>query len=331
MKQFFIISFCQVFVADSSVYIEALNTSIYSAGDSGYTHLHSILQPPSLSYLYRRMQDQDHVRLLTLEADAIFGLHDQSPSSSSSDPRPPHRILREPSLHALLVWSPRGVVTALSPSLSQQLTDAPESVVSHAAASIVEIARFRLQASSTLAMAPTCMVHLQDALGLPSHAIAGGPTWIVPDALRAAAAATNIDLPTGVRMVTSLGDREVVAGLPRPETWDEAEWAQLIAGTERNAPWAMAVYTDGEEKEEIVCICHTPARNAQVAEAGIWTQPDWRGKGLAGKTVAAWATAHPAETRTLFYSAARENAASQAVARKLGLHEFGYIWKLLVV
>lgn len=82
------------------------------------------------------------------------------------------------------------------------------------------------------------------------------------------------------------------------------------------------------EDDEVVCTCHTPARNAQVAEAGVWTRDDWRGRGLASRMVTAWATMHAPET-TLFYSTDKENAASQAVARKLALREFGYIWKLM--
>ncbi|KAJ4155982.1 hypothetical protein LMH87_001199 [Akanthomyces muscarius] len=270
------------------------------------------------------MQDPDHVRLLTLEADAIFGLE---PPSSSPQP-PSHRIMRDPALHALLIWSSRGVVTALSRALTTQLAVDPDSVVSQAAASIAALARFRLQASSTLAMAPAYLVHLQDALGLPSHAIAGGPTWIVPDTLRTAPYSIE-GLPAGVRIVTSLGeeDREWAKGLSRPGNWEAEEWAQLLAATETNAPWAMAVLADDGE---VVCICHTPARNAQVVEAGVWTRDDWRGRGLAPRTVAAWATTHAPDT-TLFYSTAKDNAASQAVARKLGLREFGYIWKLLAV
>lgn len=270
------------------------------------------------------MQDPEHVRLLALEADAIFGLEPSSSDNSS------HRVLRDPTLHALLIWSSRGVVTALSRTLATQLADDPDGIVSQAAGSIATLARFRLQASSTLAMAPAYLVHLQDALGLPGHAIAGGPTWIVPDALRATPYSMQ-GLPRGVRIVTSLRDAEraLVTQLPRPVTWHEAEWAQLLAaGT--NVPWAMAIYEE-EKQGEVVCLCHTPARNAQAAEAGVWTRDDWRGQGLAPRTVAAWATTHAPDTTTLFYSAARENAASQAVARKLGLREFGYIWKLLAV
>lgn len=127
-----------------------------------------------------------------------------------------------------------------------------------------------------------------------------------------------------------------MARLERPRSWGADEWAQLVAATGPDAPWAMAVYHDEESAEDqvgaqIACICHTPARNAQVVEAGIWTREDMRGKGLAPATVAAWATLHPPEITTLFYSTSKENTASQAVARKLGLHEFGYIWKLLVV
>ncbi|OAA53570.1 Acyl-CoA N-acyltransferase [Cordyceps fumosorosea ARSEF 2679] len=273
------------------------------------------------------MANDNHVRLLTLEADAIFGL-EPTPTSSS-------HVLRDPALHALLICSVRhagGVVTALSPSLASRCAASPETVVARAAAALADLPRlFRLRADG--AAPPAVLVHLQDALGLPSHAIAGGPTWIVPDAMRRAFSwAGGEGLPAGVRVVTSAreGDRALVAGLSRPSTWEEAGWAEAM--TAPGAPtWAVAVYEEGGAVGEIVCVCHTPARNDEVAEAGIWTREDWRGRGLAARTVAAWATAHPPQTRTLFYSTARENAASQAVARTLGLEEFGYIWKLLVI
>lgn len=281
-----------------------------------------------------------HLRLLTLEADAIFGFEpanipSQSSSSSSSSSvsssdGATHRVLRDPSLHALLIWSAHGVVTALSPAISANLTEHPQHITSQAAASLVDLALFRVQVSSTLAMVPASLVHLQDALGLPARAIAGGPTWIVPDAMRRGGFKGTFPDGVRIRKSTIREDRRAMARVHRPEGWEADEWTQLIRGDE-SRPWAMAVYHDESSKGEIVCICHTPARNDVVAEAGIWTRKDWRGRGLAASTVAAWATTHGPDTATLFYSTSRENVASQAVARKLGLEEFGYIWKLLVM
>ncbi|TQV93712.1 acetyltransferase (GNAT)domain-containing protein [Cordyceps javanica] len=322
-------------------------------------------------------QDQEHVRLLTLEADAIFGLEPEPPSSPSSSsplsssssssqqpqpqqPLPSHHILREPSsLHALLAWSSRGVITALSRPLTAQRDADPDSIVARAADAVAGLARFRLHARSggggsghglAVAAPPACLVHLQDALGLPGHAVAGGPTWIVPASMRVGGGGggggSNADaygiLPPGVRIVTSarVEDRALVARLPRPESWREAEWAALVeAAGAATAPWAMAVHeAGGGGGGEVVSVCHTSARNAHAVEAGVWTRADWRGRRLAPRTVAAWAATYPPDTTTttttemtLFYSTSKENTASQAVAQRLGLLPFGYMWKLMVV
>jgi hypothetical protein len=75
-----------------------------------------------------------------------------------------------------------------------------------------------------------------------------------------------------------------------------------------------------------VCFC---ARNAETAaEAGLETAAAFRGRGFAPRVTAAWATAIRASGRIPLYSTSWSNAASLAVARKLGLVQYASDWSL---
>lgn len=102
--------------------------------------------------------------------------------------------------------------------------------------------------------------------------------------------------------------------------WEPAEWADLLAG--RLGPWAIAYAAD-----RVTAVCHTPRARRGGAEAGVWTRPEDRGRGLATEVTTAWvAAAH--RLGHLFYSHHHDNLASRAVARRLGATPLGWSWKL---
>ncbi|MEW2530645.1 GNAT family N-acetyltransferase [Streptomyces sp. NPDC047071] len=143
-------------------------------------------------------------------------------------------------------------------------------------------------------------------------AIDGGPSWVFP---------AHVDVPPAPLpvVVSTVEGRRAAQRFVRPDTWQPDEWGELIGG--RLGEWAMAVHGRAP-----VSICHTPAASATAAEAGIWTRPDFRGRGLAPACVAAWSHRERRNKEVLFYSTTDTNLASQSVARRLGLRRLGWIW-----
>jgi len=77
------------------------------------------------------------------------------------------------------------------------------------------------------------------------------------------------------------------------------------------------------EENRAVSVCRSVRITTEAHEAGVETLPDFRGKGYAGDVVAAWALLARAVGVIPLYSTSWENAASQAVARKLELKCYG--------
>lgn len=86
----------------------------------------------------------------------------------------------------------------------------------------------------------------------------------------------------------------------------------------------MAIFEDGVP----ISICFCARVSELVAEAGVETAPEFRGRGIAGLATAAWATAIQASGRTPIYSTSWSNGPSLAVARKLGLVACASYWNL---
>jgi RimJ/RimL family protein N-acetyltransferase len=125
-----------------------------------------------------------------------------------------------------------------------------------------------------------------------------GPAWQCPESILA---------PTDAILV-GLKEREVLR--------EHFPWT--AAHLEAQQPCA-AVLEDGVA----VSICFSSRLTRDAAEAGLFTVEAFRGRGYAGKVVAAWARAVHASGRTPLYSTSWDNVASQAVARKLGLVLYG--------
>ncbi|MGH2550870.1 MAG: GNAT family N-acetyltransferase, partial [Thermomicrobiales bacterium] len=72
-----------------------------------------------------------------------------------------------------------------------------------------------------------------------------------------------------------------------------------------------------------VSACYSSRIDDLSAEAGLWTHPDFRGRGLARYVTQSWAAGVFESGRIPFYSTSFDNLASQSVARKLGLIQIG--------
>jgi hypothetical protein len=72
-----------------------------------------------------------------------------------------------------------------------------------------------------------------------------------------------------------------------------------------------------------VSVCCSVRTTPCADEAGVETAPGYRGHGYAAQVVVAWATEVRGQGRIPLYSTSWGNAASQAIARKLGLRRYG--------
>jgi len=129
-----------------------------------------------------------------------------------------------------------------------------------------------------------------------------GPAYRFPDELPPIA-------PTVTRMTRT--DLHLL----RLMNWDLDRTAQDF---ERYEPF-MAVIED----DAAVSLCHSARLTDHAAEAGVETLEAYRGRGYASVVAAGWAHAIRATGRIPLYSTSWDNLASQAVARRLRLVQYG--------
>jgi GNAT acetyltransferase len=83
-------------------------------------------------------------------------------------------------------------------------------------------------------------------------------------------------------------------------------------------PWCVAL-----DAGEIASMCFAARLGAKGAEAGVYTFPQYRGRGLAAAVTASWSSMPALKDRALFYSTSTSNRSSQRVAARLGLRQIG--------
>lgn len=103
----------------------------------------------------------------------------------------------------------------------------------------------------------------------------------------------------------------------------DGPFASLRPWLARSLP-CVAVVRDGAA----VAVCRTVRRSPRAVEAGVETLAEHRGRGYGVAVVAAWAGAVREEGAIPLYSTSWENAASRALARKLGLIVYAEDWHL---
>ena len=91
-----------------------------------------------------------------------------------------------------------------------------------------------------------------------------------------------------------------------------------LAGPSPVRPPVFAVMRDGA----IASVAYCATAPGRAAEVGVDTQPAYRGEGLAGQAVSAWAAAMHERGVIPLYSVASDNTASLAVAGKLRLIQY---------
>lgn len=77
-----------------------------------------------------------------------------------------------------------------------------------------------------------------------------------------------------------------------------------------------------------VSVCRSVRITARAHEAGVETLPEYRGKGYAKDAVAAWARSVRSTGARPLYSTHWENRASQALAAKLRLIQYGFDFQI---
>ncbi|KFM99152.1 FR47-like family protein [Bacillus clarus] len=77
------------------------------------------------------------------------------------------------------------------------------------------------------------------------------------------------------------------------------------------------------DNEKVVSICCSARSTPVASEAIVETLQKFQGKGYASDIVTAWAISIQEEKRIPLYSTAWDNFASQAVAKKLKLMNYG--------
>jgi len=98
----------------------------------------------------------------------------------------------------------------------------------------------------------------------------------------------------------------------------KGDFAEMVSELNSFQPYSALI-----EDSQAVSICRSVRLSSRAHEAGVDTLVGYRRRGYATTVVAAWALAIRALNRIPLYSTSWDNLASQGVARRLGLVQYG--------
>lgn len=96
------------------------------------------------------------------------------------------------------------------------------------------------------------------------------------------------------------------------------DFTEMVSELNSSQPYLAVI-----EDSQAVSICRSVRSSSRAHEAGVDTLVGYRRRGYATSVVAAWAIAVRALNRIPLYSTSWDNVASQRVARRLGLVQYG--------
>ena len=96
------------------------------------------------------------------------------------------------------------------------------------------------------------------------------------------------------------------------------DFAEMVSELNSSQPYLAII-----EDSRVVSICRSVRVSSRAHEAGVDTRVGYRRRGYATSVVAAWALAVRALNLIPLYSTSWDNGASQGVARRLGLVQYG--------
>ena len=132
-----------------------------------------------------------------------------------------------------------------------------------------------------------------------------GPAYVIPE---------QSDLLENTTLITGSNSGLLVSHFP---------WKITSKANFNTSPLIATVVND-----EAVSICYCARITERAAEAGVDTADAFRGHGYAGQAVARWAEVLRKTGRIPLYSTSWENVASQRVANKLQLLNYGENWHI---
>ena len=98
----------------------------------------------------------------------------------------------------------------------------------------------------------------------------------------------------------------------------KGDFAEMVSELNSSQPYLAII-----EDSQAVSICRSVRLSSRAHEAGVDTLTGYRRRGHATSVVAAWALAVRALNRIPLYSTSWDNVASQRVAQRLGLVQYG--------
>ena len=98
----------------------------------------------------------------------------------------------------------------------------------------------------------------------------------------------------------------------------KGDFTEMVSELNNSSPYLAII-----EDSQAVAICRSVRLSSRAHEAGVDTLVGYRRRGYATAVVAAWALAIRALNRIPLYSTSWDNVASQGVAQRLGLVQYG--------